>query len=944
MQTFSLKFFFVAVVLLLVGFYTEPTRAQTSFLLSDPIPIGPQVKIGKLPNGLTYYIHKNAKPEKRVEMRLVIKAGSILEDDDQQGLAHFIEHMAFNGSKRFKKHELVSYLQSLGVKFGADLNAYTGFDETVYILPIPTENRANLDVGFQILSDWAQGLTLDSFDIDKERAVILEEARIGKGLNDRINSRLLPEVFNGSRYAQRLPIGKEDVIKNAPAAVIRRFYTDWYRPNLMAVILVGDIEVVEAEKLIDRYFRDLKNPKKERPRNYTKVPPRLGSTALVIADKEATDNSVLVRYPVTSTKPQKIIKDYRDAILRRLVINMLAQRVQELAQQANPPFRTAFSSVIPIAPGYEAFNILAVLGRGGIVPALSAVIQENERARQYGFTEEELERVKKNYLRGIDSAFLEKDKISSTIFAAEYARNFLVQESLPGLANESLYAKEFVPSITLGEINALARLLIPHGKDKLVAYVGSNKEDQPVPTKEELLDAVEKAHQAIVEQKQETALRKTLLPELPKAGSIVSEKVDAELQTTTLELSNGIKVVLKPSDFQNDQIVLSAARFGGQSLYEQSDYMNANYAAAVKYSMGVYDLSPSEFQRVIAGKSFNFSFSIGPYLDSISGSSSNADLEDMLQGVYLGFQKPRVDRDLFQAFLRNSQDSARNALASPEAIFNDRVFRQIYNNHPRLWSARTPEDFSRLEMERALAIYQERFGSAYGLRFTLVGSFDVEKIKPLLARYLASLPTPQLVTDYKDLGINPLLGQLKQEVFSGSAEKSQVSLIFSGPATYTVAESNRLAVMVDILNLKVTDVLREKLGLIYGGGFNGNLTRFPTQSFLIEARVPCAPENVEKVVNALISEIDKLQTLGPDPADLAKVQENWKKDHQIRMRTNDYWASLLQDKALLGDDPRRAFDFNDRIRAITTEEIKAVAKKYLDRKNFARSVLYPEKK
>lgn len=944
MQTISLKSLFAAVVLLLAGLYAEQTTAQTSFQLSDPIPVGPQVKIGKLPNGLTYYIHKNAKPEKRVEMRLVVKAGSILEDDDQQGLAHFTEHMAFNGSKRFKKHELVSYLQSLGVKFGADLNAYTGFDETVYILPIPTENRANLDVGFQILSDWAQGLTLDSFDIDKERAIILEEARIGKGLGDRINKVLLPEVFNGSRYAQRLPIGLESVIKNAPAAAIRRFYADWYRPNLMAVILVGDIEVAEAEKFINQYFKDLKNPKNERPRIYTKVPPREGSNALVITDKEASNNAVLVRYPVQATKTQKVINDYRFAMMKRLVVDMLAQRIQELTQQANPPFRGASSGIVPVAPGFEAFNVLAVLGRDGVAPAIAAVIKENERARQFGFTDEEFERTKKNYLRSIDSAYLERDKINSSTFAAEYARNFLVQESLPGLANESIYAKELVPAVTLKEINEVAKQLIPHSKDKLVAYVGSNKEDQPAPSKEELLDAVEKAQQAIVERKQETALRKNLLPELPKAGRIVSEKVNAELQTTTLELSNGLKVVLKPSDFQNDQIVLNAARFGGQSLYGQSDYMNANYAAAVKYGMGIYDLSPSEFQKITAGKSFNFSFTIGPYLDSISGSSSTADLEEMLQGVYLGFQKPRVDRDLFQAFLRNSQDSARNALASPEAVFNDQVYRQIYNNHPRLWSTRTPKDFSHLEMERALAIYQERFGSAYGLYFTLVGSFDVEKIKPLLARYLASLPTPQLAIEYKDLGINPLSGQLKQDVFSGTAEKSQVSLIFSGPATYTLAESNRLAVMVDILNIKVTDVLREKLGLIYGGGFNGNLTRFPTQSFFIEARVPCAPENVEKVVNALISEIDKLQTDGPEPADLAKVQENWKKDHQIRLRTNDYWVSLLQDSALLGDDPKRAFNFDERVRAITTEEIKVVAKKYLDRKNYARSVLYPEKK
>ncbi len=377
------------------SFLVLACSVQAAINLADPIPVGPQVKVGKLANGLTYYIHKNSKPEQRVELRLVVKVGSVMEDDDQQGLAHFTEHMAFNGSKHFKKHELISYLQSIGVKFGADLNAYTGFDETVYILPIPTDKKDNLETGFQVLEDWAQGVRMNDADIDKEREIILEEARLGKGANDRMSRQMLPELFNGSKYAERLPIGKEAIIKNFKYEVIKRFYADWYRPDLMAVVVVGDIEPDQAEKMIQAHFSQLQNPAKERPRNAVNIPVRADSKALVITDKEATNNVVLIRYPVHTVTPDKIMADYRQGVIKNLMTSMLAQRLKDLTQQANPPFLGASSSTSQFAPGYESFGIFASLGRGGVAPAINAVIQENERARQFGFGLEELERLKK---------------------------------------------------------------------------------------------------------------------------------------------------------------------------------------------------------------------------------------------------------------------------------------------------------------------------------------------------------------------------------------------------------------------------------------------------------------------------------------------------------------------------------------------------------------------
>ena len=326
--------------------------AHSALVLNDPLPVNPQLKTGKLDNGLTYYIQKNSKPEKRVELRLVVKAGSILEEADQQGLAHFVEHMAFNGSQHFKKHELISYLQSIGIKFGADLNAYTSFDETVYILPIPIENagadnkKSNLETGLLVLEDWAHGLTMNNADIDAERNIILEEARLGKGANDRMDKQLYPALLNGSRYAERLPIGKEDIIKHFKYDEIKRFYRDWYRPDLMAVYVVGDIDPAQVEAMIKADFSPLTNPAHERPRNYATIPTRSQSAGLVITDKEATNNMVMIRYPVQPNKEDKTIGDYRESLIKMLISSIVNQRLQQLTEQASPPFLAGTSGMV----------------------------------------------------------------------------------------------------------------------------------------------------------------------------------------------------------------------------------------------------------------------------------------------------------------------------------------------------------------------------------------------------------------------------------------------------------------------------------------------------------------------------------------------------------------------------------------------------------------------
>lgn len=911
--------------------------------LDELLPVDARVKIGKLDNGLTYYIQKNGKPEKRVELRLVVKAGSILEDDDQQGLAHFTEHMAFDGTRHFRKHELISYLQSIGVKFGADLNAYTSFDETVYILPIPSDKPENLDTGFLVLEDWAQGVTMGDEAIDQERNIVLEEARMGKGADDRMRRKLLPEVFNGSKYAERLPIGKEEILRKFPHEAIRRFYADWYRPDLMAVIVVGDVEPTQAEKMIRAHFAQLKNPAHERPRSYADIPARSESKGMVITDREATMDVLRIRYAIRKEPPDTTLADFRQDVVRNLFTSMLGLRLQELTQQENPPFLAAYSEFEEVARGYKSFSSAAYLARGGVGPAITALGQETERARQFGFNASELERAKKALSRSLEMAYNERDKTESSNYASQYIDNFLEGEAIPGIDYEYKRLNELLPGISLDEINRYARQTIPSHTGKLVAYMGSDKDGERIPSQQQLLKLVDSVEAAPVTAKVDKPVASSLMPLPPKAGSIASETQNKDLGLTELTLSNGVKVILKPTDFKNDEILISAGRFGGQSVYSEKDMYSARYASSVVASMGVSTFTPLDLSKVLAGKSVSLYGSSESYTDSISGYSGVADIESLFQLLYLRITAPRRDEVLFKANISKAQDMAKDALSKPETIFYDMVQTTLYDNHPRMVHVPRPEDFARVDLARAMAIYRERFGSARGMTFVIVGSFDPDKIKPLIATYLGSLPTGETVTRYRDMGIRPVTGVVKKELLAGVEHKSMVSVIFTGPATYSKEERLRLQMLVEVMNIRIMENLRQKLSLIYSGGMYGSLERVPYANYRISATLPCAPENVDKVVAALFAEVEKLKKDGPQKAEVEKVRQNWMEEHQIAMRTNAKWLASLKDAVMFGTDPADILNEEQRIRAITSEDIKAAANRYFNTGNYVQAVLYPEK-
>jgi zinc protease len=618
-------------------------------------------------------------------------------------------------------------------------------------------------------------------------------------------------------------------------------------------------------------------------------------------------------------------------------------RLQELAQQANPPFMGASSTVSRLTSRYEAYSASASLGKGGAAPAIEALVQENARASQFGFSAAELERAKKAMLRRFERTYNERDKTDSAGHVGELVRNFLEKESIPGVENEYNYAREMVPGITLEEVNRYARETIPVDSPKLVVYMGASNSETPTPTSEQLLASFSSAEKMAVKAREEREVAASVMDKPPVAGSIVSETVDKRLGLTTLALSNGVKVILKPTDFRNDQVLLGASRYGGQSLVDEADIINARYANTIVSSMGLGPWSPLDLRNILAGKTANISTSISSYSENISAMSGSTDIETMLQLLHLRMSSVRRDRDLFQSLIGKQVEAARNAMSQPEAVFQDTLASTLFNNHPRVPRVPRPEDFAKIDLDRAIAIYQDRFSSARDMTFIMVGNFDIEKVRPLIATYLASLPTPVIKAGYRDLGIRQVPGVVKKEVRTGSDAKSKVSINFAGDAVYSEDEQMRMTAMLEVMNIRIIETLREKMALIYGGGMSGGINKVPTGNYRISVTLPTGPGSVDKVIAATFAEIERMKTQGPSTADLNKVKQAWLQNYRKSMRENGFWLGQLLSAQLMEIDPAIMLEYEKRVNALTPRDLKEAAKRYFDMKNYVQLVQYPEK-
>lgn len=929
--------FLILIVFIPFAFAQEVT---VSGKMDNLLPVDPLVRIGKLENGLTYYIRNNKKPEKRVEMRLVVNVGSMMEDDDQLGISHFVEHMAFNGTKNFEKNEIVSYLQSIGVQFGADLNAYTSFDETVYILPIPTDDEDILKQGLQILEDWAHNVTFSEEEIDKERGVVIEEWRLGRGADQRMRDEYFPVLFKGSRYAERLPIGKKEIIENATYETIRRYYRDWYRPDLMSVIAVGDIDVDQMEAMIKAHFSNLINPVNERPRKSYPVPDHDEFLIAIASDKEASFTIVRLNYK-TDNVETKTFSDFRRDGIYQLYNGMLNERLNELAQSADPPFifaSTGFGSMVRTKSSYSSF---AVVGADGIEKGLSAIITENERVLKYGFTQAELDRYKKKILNNYEQAYKESDKTESGIYAREYIRSFLTQEPIPGIKFEYEYYKEVLPGIRLEEVNALAPLWI-RDKNRVVVVTAPEKEGIILPTESDIRKMLDEADKMEIEAYQEEELATELIADLPTPGEVIATKKFDTTDVTELTLSNGVKVVLKPTDFKNDEILMAASSPGGSSLYSDEDYMSASNAASIINESGVSDFSSTDLQKMLAGKTVRVSAYIGSLSEGLNGNAAPKDFESMLQLIHLYFTAPRKDEDAFKSMVTKNKMLFENLMSNPQFYFQDQVQKIMSRNNPRGGGFPTAEDLDKIDFERAYAIYKDRFADAGDFHFVFVGNFSIDEITPKLELYLGSLPTLNRNESWKDLGIRPPEGLVDKVVFKGTDPKSQVVINFTGEKPYDKKSNYDISSLGELLTIKLVEILREEKSGVYGVGASGRSSKLPYESYTFRISFPCAPENVDNLVSATFEEIKNIRENGVSDEDLQKIKETQRRHREENLKRNRYWVNQLNAYYNHNSDLDSFYEREKLVEALTSEDIIAAVNKYLKMNEYIKVVLMPE--
>jgi zinc protease len=908
--------------------------------LSAVLPVGPDVTVGTLPNGLRYYIRENRRPEKRAELRLVVNAGSILEDDDQRGLAHFVEHMAFNGTRNFPKQKLVAFLESIGMRFGPELNASTSFDETVYMLRVPTDNASAMPTAFQILEDWAHQVSFEPQEIDKERGVVVEEWRLGQGAGARMRDRQFPIVFAGSRYAERLPIGTRETLESFPHAALTRFYRDWYRPDLMAVIAVGDFATSDVEPLVRKHFGSIARPPAARARTPFGVPEHAGTRVGIATDKEAASTTVTV-YQTMPLEDERTVGAYRQSIVEALYNAMLNNRLSELAQKPDPPFIGAFSGKGRLVRTAEAYTLGAAVREDGIARGLQTLLVESERVARFGFTPSELDREKKDLLREMERLYTDREKQESGLYAAEYIRAFLEDEPIPGIAYEFELHKRFVPEITLGEINALARKWITE-RGRIVLVNGPDKAGLRVPGEADLRAAIDGVNTLAIAAYVDTVAEKPLVETLPAPGAFAATKTVPAVGVTEWTLANGVRVIVKPTDFKQDEIVFQGFSPGGTSLASDADYIPALSASSVVGMGGLGAFSSIDLRKVLAGRMAAVRASVSSFEEGVSGSTAPNDLETALQLVYLSFTAPRADPAIFDVMKTQMKTMLANRLANPQVVYGETLQSVLTQDHPRA-RPMTGETIDRFDLDKSMAFYKDRFADASDFTFVIVGNIDPEALKPLVARYLGSLPATGRRETWRDEGIRPPKGVVAREVRKGLEPKSQTTVVFTGPFQYDRDHRNAIRALGMVLEARLRQRLREQLGGTYGVSVSPSTDWRPTEDYQFVIAFGSAPERAEELTKAIFDEIDALKATAPEDVEVSTVREQLLREFETGTRQNGYWLTQLGYKYRRNEDPSDIPAYPESLRKLSPAVVQDAAKTYLDVGHYVLVRLMPEK-
>jgi len=897
-----------------------------------PIPLDPAVRYGKLKNGLTYYIRRNEVPEKRALFYLVTKVGSVQEDEDQKGIAHFLEHMNFNGLEHFPQNELVNYLQLAGVRFGADLNAHTSYSETVYKLPVPTDNKKVFNNAFYVIRDWAQAATLDSLEIEKERGVVLEELRSRKGVLTRMRDQYLPLLYRGSRYEKNNVIGSEESLKSFKHDALRRFHKDWYRPNLQAVIVVGDVDESEVEQKISRLFDDLKNPSQERP--YVNYPTSLdGSNGfLALNDKENTNTSALI-YIKHLVSPQKTEADYTNMMVRELIRGMLSERFRQLSLAGDPGFRSASAMITNIGGNLDAFYLGVNANGGGLEKAIKSAWKEIVKIKRYGFREDEFMLQKNRYGGSRNYRFREREKAPSIDYVNTYVDHFTKGDAAPGIEIENEYVRRYLRFITLKNVNDLFEQYVTDFNRDIVLSAPAGV---ALPDEARVNRWLADVQSDDITEELVLSESKPLMKQRPEKAKIVSEKEDKKADVTELVFENGLKVLLKPTEFKNN-IIFSAFANGGTSVYPDADYPSAYFSEQMVTNSGLSDFPPVDFSRYLNKHPVNIRASIREKTQGFSGSCAQSQLENLFQVLHLYFTAPRLDSAVFNSQLDKYRQYLSTRSNNPNSEFGDTI-NKVQSNDSKRNKPLTLADLQTVKPEKVLRVFKERFADASAFTFTFVGNFSVREMKPMLQRYLGSLPSIYRKERSMDRTA-PASGIIKRTVYRGQEEKANVKLVYSEVFEKKDDANQEMDALAAIIRTKLMEQLREESGGVYS--VNASSTRSSGWGkFTIEFN--CAPANVEKLIRETNLVVDQLKKEGPLEKDIKKYKVQYQLQEELRLKDNQFWLNYLEAQARANKPYSEVYDYLKRVEGLDNERLKTCAARYLNGKNYLQFVLMPE--
>ena len=900
-----------------------------------PLPTDPNVRIGKLENGLTYYIRHNELPENRADFYIAQKVGSILEEDNQRGLAHFLEHMCFNGTTHFPGKSLISWLETIGVRFGYNLNAYTSIDETVYnISNVPVTRDGVVDSCLLILHDWANDLTLDPKEIDNERGVIHEEWRGGQGAMMRMYEQSFPKTFAGSKYGHRLPIGTMEVIDNFPYQALRDYYEKWYRPDQQGIIVVGDIDVDKVEAKIKEMFSPIEMPANPAERVYEVVPDNQEPIVTIAKDKEQPYVRVYLwhKHPAFPNEMKNNMGYLVQNYLFSMVNNMLNARLNELKQSAQPPFIDAGADDgdFLLAKTTGAFVGVAITKDDGINEGLSAVAREIERAKKFGFTASEYTRAKADYLRQLESAYNERDKVKNGQYVNEYVRHFIDNEPIPGIETEYALMNQIAPNIPLEAVNSVLPQII-QDKNIVINVFGPDKEGMVYPTEEELLNVLKSVKAEELTAYVDKVSDEPLMKEAPKAGKVVKEET-GPFGSTVWTLSNGARVIIKTTDFKADEIRMRAFSPGGTSVFGTKEALQIKVLNEVAGVGGLGNFSNVDLEKVLAGKKASVSTFVNGLSEGLQGNCSPKDMETMLQLVYLNFTAPRMDMEAFESFKNRTKASLANQEANPMTALSDTIQYALYGNHPLAMRIKA-DMVDGIDYNRIMEMYKNRFQEAGDFTFLFVGNINPEEVKPMIETYIGGLPTINRTENFADTQMDIRKGEYKN-IFNKQLETPMATVIVvaTGNCEYSLKNDLLMKCLSRTLDMVYLEEVREKEGGTYGVQTIGQLSRYPKDDeAILQVVFNTDPAKREMLMGIIMGELQKVAKEGPRAEHLDKVKEAMVKQYAESVKENGYWLGILNQYYWYNEDMDS--NYEQTVNSITVKDVQEFAKKLFDQGN-----------